>query len=293
MSFLSHIFSRKNHTESSDNSPNVRAALALMKASETGKRASDFLKKRNISLTQDDLPSQTAYFPQKNTLSIDSRLSPADIAVVLTGAARRIEHSDLISRTELTEMKCADGLKYVRAVEADAQAHEAMMYYDLAAVKLPGFIPAPVNTPALLAVSIGKSAGQSEQDTLKNAVIAFYNDDISLKKADGKYIQEMMSGAIKYIHHKKQTAFSKNADGAVFDKICSTDGKAYMPEGFFMRPQSNFVLPQIRQEIDYQAKRYAQFARTKPDTSITTSKSRAEAFAAAMQAAKAGKADQR
>ncbi len=297
MSFFSSLFSKKSipvvSEEALEINPNVKAALALMKISETGKHAVDSLKKHHITLTQDVLPCRTAHFPEKNTLTINSSLSPADIAVALTGAARRIEHEKSLPREALTKLRCADGLKCVRAGEADAQAYEAMTYHDLASAKLPGFTPSPVDSPAVTSVMIGKAAGQTKESLLKNAVIAFYNDDSALKKADKKYIQEMMSGAMYYIHHGEKTAFSQKVAESAFDKICSTDGKPYMPEGFFAQPQSNFVQPEIRKEIDYQANRYAKFVQTTPDTSITFCKSRAEAFAATRQAVAADKANRR
>ena len=287
MSFLSSLFSRKKKTAEPEIHPYIKSALALMHLSEVGAEAAASLEKHHIKLSAEDSGTvRAAVNPAERYIAVSIRQNPADIAVALVGAARRLEHADVCPMPGLVKMKCADGVKCMRAMEADGQAHEALMCYTLQSMKLPGFEPSVPGTMAFHSVLIASAFGKSKEQTLANAVTAFYNCDQSLEACDNKYVSYMTRQGKQALLSSKAKIFSDDMAADTCEKICSTGGQSYMAPGFFERPPSKFIASAARERISSLACQFALAAHQPADESVLSMKTRQEAFNAAKEAEK-------
>lgn len=287
MSFLSSLFSRKKKTPEAEIHPDIKSALSLMQLSEIGREAVESLNRHHVRFSAEDSASvRAAVNPAERYVAVSIRQNPADIAVALVGAARRFEHADVCPVSDLTKMKCADGVKCMRAMEADVQAHEALMCHALQAMKLPGFEPSVPGTMAFHSVLIASAFRKSKEQTLSNAVIAFYNCDQSLEACDNKYISHMIRQGRPAPGSSKADIFSEDMPAGTCERLCSTGGKSYMAPGFFERSPSNFIAAATRGHISMLARRFALAGGRPADESILSMKTRQEAFNAAKEAEK-------
>ncbi len=287
MSFLSALFSRKKKTPDPEMHPHIKSALALMHLSEVGEEAAASLEKHHVRLSAEDSGTvRAAVSPSGRYVAVSIRQNPADIAVALVGAARRLEHADVCPMSDLVQMKCADGVKCMRAMEADVQAHEALMCHTLQSMKLPGFEPTVPGTMAFHSVLIASAFGKSKEQTLANAVSAFYNCDQSLEACDNKYMSYMIRQGNQALFSSKAKIFSNDMPAGACESICSTGGKPYTAPGFFERSPSNFIASETRRRISSMARQFALTGHQPADESILSMKTRQEAFYAEKEAEK-------
>lgn len=240
MSFLSSLFSKKSKPalpkeEVQELDPKIRAALVLMKTTDEGMAAVDLLKSQKL-IADPHVPFNTCYNPEKQSIYINTDMNPADIAVRLAGAARRIHHSQILSEKDMVEMKAADGVQCARVMEADVQAHEALMFYYLKTNdKLP-YAPSNPDSLGTMAALFSKCAGKTDQEALSSAIGAYYNDHRAVADCDMIYTRKQHSFAYEMTvrqQNKDIKPFSKDMPEKMFEKICSSRGVPYVKQESF------------------------------------------------------------
>ena len=260
MSFLSSLFSKKSKPAKAEPKqeiedtldPKIKAAVALMKTTEAGKEAVKLLKNQNLIATP-DAPFPSFYNALSNKVYIDSSLNPADIAVGLAGTARQLHHKQVLTKMDMVEMKAADGVQCYRLMQADAEAHKALMYYALKSNEaLPYFpeLPAGIIVHSVL---IQKAMGASDEKALGAAVKAFYNDHQAVQTCDLLYTRDQHLTAYNIDKNPSMAPgaqlFSKDMPDKAFEKICSVGGVPYVKQEEFNQTPFRIMNQNRRNDI--------------------------------------------
>ena len=273
MSFLSSLFSKKaspqkpNPQQENEDTldPKIKAAFALMKTTEAGKDAVKLLKKQNL-VPVPDAPFPSFYNALSNKVYIDSSLNPADIAVNLAGTARQLHHKQVLTKLDMAEMKAADGVQCYRLMQADAEAHKALMYYALKSNEALPYSPEMPGGISVHSVIIQKAMGASDEKALDAAVKAFYNDHQAVQTCDLLYARDQHLTAYNIDRNPSLAPgaklFSKDMPDKIFEKICSVGGVPYVKQEDFNKTPFKIMFQNRRNDI---ARMVAPFSK---DTSI-------------------------
>ena len=172
-------------------------------------------------------------------------------------------------------LQTASYLRYCRAIEADACAHEAAFAYECKDVLPEVYQSAKKhNLPMFAAFESEMEKSGDEKKAMQASFAAWYECDSYCK-----YYDEWHKNDIKRFcdwggKEKYSGLFSQEYPVKDVLKICCYNGKAYMTEQFLNTGKAFSVSVDGKKEISAMLRNYAAAVGDKPDTSILTMRER-------------------
>ena len=173
-------------------------------------------------------------------------------------------------------IQAASFLRFSRAIEADASAHEAAFAYECKDVIPEVYRDAEKqNLPMFRAYAGEMEKSGDEKKAMRASFAAWYECD-----SYRDFYDEWHKNDIKYFcdfgeRQKYSGLFSKEYPAGDVLRMCVYDGKPYMTEDFLNTGKAFSVSAADKKEITAMLQRYAAAAGDRPDTSIQSMRERA------------------
>lgn len=176
------------------------------------------------------------------------------------------------------EMDSASVMKFHRAKEADATAHEAAFIYQMKEINKDNFdyeMNKSKREPILAYVHEMERSGD-EKKAMQESFKAWYTSEFYNNHYDPEhkgFIKSYVNWGIKY---EDAEFLSKSVSDKEVANICRYNEETYMPENFFSSEQAFSIPLKDKKYILKQTKKYATVVGKTPDMSVMKMSDRAE-----------------
>ena len=172
-------------------------------------------------------------------------------------------------------MQAASYLRYCRAIEADAVAHEMAFVHECKDV-LPAVYKSAQKKglPMFTAYEAEMEKSGKEKKAMQASFAAWYECDGYRRYYDDYHKENIVDGCKDGIKKKRKNLYSKEYPAEEVLKSCRYNGEIYMTPEFLNKGQAFSITAGDKKAIAAALKRYADAVGAKADTSLSTMRER-------------------
>ena len=244
-------------------------AFDLMRKTESGKEALDAAAKTGYGFTFEagigcfgfcDAPNKNIVLSPSMNAEMLAALLPHEIR-----HAVQLEKDPELIKT--SRMRVGDMFKRMRAMEADACAHQAAFVYE--AEKAGTAVEMPEEYQSVLdAYSAEMDKTNNKKQAMNAAFKAWYKDRRMVNRYDDCYTDAVAAAVNHLIDRNQKNGFSGKETDARLATLFDYKGVPYVEPEFFSSPEAYHLRPRDKQKIMAEMKRYSQKTGAPADTSV-------------------------